>query len=254
MTRLFLIFLFLPSVTFGEDCTSYSLANVRNVVPNNKEAKDALKFIWKLTENNVCKTGYTMFQSLPLPLLKQGESLARFIEREVLDLQRIWDVYFWRLRPTEVREYENLEDESEKFNKIIDEKFARFENFSLHQFEKLDHFLMELTNVDDDEDSFVVNLNEPFILNSERVLKAFRGFSCTFLQSENGDEFESYRRNFEDNLREGYGFDKVEVEGRSLKNLVDTVRQLLRNIITESLNSLNEAQLKLFFYLKIIYE
>ena len=45
---------------------------------------------------------------------------------------------------------------------------------------------MELTNVDDDEDSFVVNLNEPFILNSERVLKAFRGFSCTFLQSENG--------------------------------------------------------------------
>ena len=127
MARLFLIFLFLPSVTFGEDCTSYSLANVRwvsgqprliagfwwyspgdlhwysfgillqvfyrNVVANNKEAKDALKFIWKLTgfnnfkyvvvvqnqciENNVCKTGYTMFQSLPLPLLKQGESLGR---------------------------------------------------------------------------------------------------------------------------------------------------------------------------------
>ena len=26
-----------------------------------------------------------------------------------------------------------------------------------------------------------------------------------------GDEFESYRRNFEDNLREGYGFDKGRV-------------------------------------------
>ena len=69
-----------------------------------------------------------------------------------------------------------------------------------------------------------------------------------------GDEFESYRKNFEDNLEEGSGFDKVEVEGRSLKNLVDTVRQILRSIISESLNSLNEALLKLFFYLKIIYK
>ena len=60
---------------------------------------------------------------------------------------------------------------------------------------------MELTNVDDDEDSFVVNLNEPFILNSERVLKAFRGLSCTFLQSENGKRtFSHPPESFENNI------------------------------------------------------
>ena len=80
------------------------------------------------------------------------------------------------------------EDEREKFDENIDEKFARFEAISTGLLGKLDNLLEQIVDDEDFlvEEPFVFNLGEPFSLNSTKVMNALKGLACTFLQKENG--------------------------------------------------------------------
>jgi len=125
----------------------------------------------------------------------------------------------------------------EKCYQMIDADLLMVEKLWLDQVESLDTFVQQMIwEVDDIDLSHSTLSFDTINLKSQAVSDAFKGFACTFLQKDQVAAYESYLRNYEENLRGDLEFNTIEVDQESVKNFIIASRNLIKDIATKSLN------------------